>query len=273
MVRASRGLRAFDRPLAHHLGLGVAARGLIQGRQVVEADAKGRVVGCELRLPHAEGLRPRGAGLRIVPGLVGSPAFHVQIVSPDQRFGRRHQAGRGREMPSRNPVVQAREGQLAALGAQRRGIEPELVGARERRVLRLGQQAVGPLVVAPFDRRMRLLLDRLHVRACRAHARDLRQQGFVPFGDLAELGRQLLDRHVLLAERAQEGRHGLLCDPEPGRQADDLRRRLRLNQLLHLLRREPDRDAAVPDVAAGGDAVLGHDIPGRARERRPEPEH
>jgi hypothetical protein len=178
-------------------------------------------------------------------------------------------------MLGRGPIVQAREGELAALGAQRCGIQQGPLGACERRVLCLGQEALGTVVIAVFDRCVRLILDRLHVRAVRAQAGDLREQRLLPLGNLAELGRQILDRHVLLAERAQEGRHRTLRHPELGREIDDLRRpgpglgHDAIYQFAHLLGREPDRDGAVPDVAASGDAVLGGDALGRLGERRP----
>jgi hypothetical protein len=68
----------------------------------------------------------------------------------------RREPGRGRDMAGCSPIAQAGEGELAALGAERRGIEQGPFGARERRVLRLGEEVFRTVVFAVFDRGVRL---------------------------------------------------------------------------------------------------------------------
>ncbi len=65
MVRTKGILVNRQRPLVERLGLGVAALGFVESRQVVEKGGSGRIIRAKLFRPQSQGFLGIGFGLRV----------------------------------------------------------------------------------------------------------------------------------------------------------------------------------------------------------------
>ena len=208
--------------------------------------------------------------------------FGLALAIPGLQLllARRHQCCGLAEVLGGLPIVPLGQRQVALdRGRRRRADQLRLLGRLRLRAqlpcllrrgdLRLGRRPEQLMGLGKMPRRdlgLGLLDQVARDGIVRVERRRLRLQPLVVVGDLGQRRRQLLQRHILLADDAQQGLGRVLGDPQLLAQGDDrLRerasgaRRGGSGEFLHLLRAQPivAGDRVATGVAPGGDAAIG----------------